>query len=356
MLRKAGAIVLSALLATPSVSAGPKPAPGTTGGTYTGVIEGVVRLGDQPLSGVKLAFLDAGSGAVVRTTSETAGSFRTVAPIGEYVVATEGEAGLVVSQAPTLVSVTQGRVASAAITLLAVPGARLQDAPAPPPPDAPAPEAPAADAAASPTATTIQHDAIRCFVEGEFPMVPAHIEPADKIARGRVYFHAVQSDAFYYVEMTPSEEGFVGKLPKPKLEASPITYYVEGMSTEFGEARTTEIEALVVQDKEECEGRVAAFGPPGDVTVFSAATGAAVKPIGFAAGGLLAGGALLLLLGGAAAVGIAAATDVFNPEPTPTPSTAPTPTPVPTPDPPRPTPTPTPSPDPTTPPPGSPFR
>jgi hypothetical protein len=353
MLRKAGSIVLSVLLATPSVSGGPAP---------TGVIEGVVRLGDRPLSGVKLAFLDVGSGAVSRTTSEAAGSFRAVVPVGEYVVAAEGGAGLVVSRGPTVVSVAQGGVASAAITLLALPGALLQD-PAPPPPpspEAPAPEAPAQEAAAPgapATATTIQHDAIRCFVEGEFPLVPARIEPADKVARGRVYFHAVQSDAFYYVEMTPSEEGFVGKLPKPMLEASPITYYVEGMSTEFGEARTPEIEALVVKDKEECEGRVAAFGPPGDVTVFSAATGAAVKPIGFAAGGLLAaGGALLLLAGGAAALGIAAATDVFNPEPTPSPTINP-PSPTPTPIIPRPSPTPTPSPDPTTPPiPGTPFR
>jgi hypothetical protein len=343
MLRKAAAIVLSALLATPSVSLGAPEA-------STGVIEGVVRLGHRPLSGVKLAFLDVSSGAVSRATSEGAGSFRAVVPAGEYVVATEGGAGLVVSQGPTLVTVPQGRVASASITLLAVPGARLQDPAAP----GGTQEAPAAPA----TATTVQHDAIRCFVEGEFPMVPSRIEPADKVARGRVYFRAAQSDAFYYVEMTPSEEGFVGKLPKPKLEASPITYYVEGMSTEFGEARTPEIEALVVEDEDDCEGKVAAIGPPGDVTVFSAATGAAVAPIGFAAGGLLAaGGVLLLLAGGAAAVGIAAATNVFNPEPTPTPTVAPTPTP--TPEAPRPTPTPTPSPSPapTDPPiPGTPFR
>jgi hypothetical protein len=355
MLRKVGSIVLSVLMAAPSVTAGPGPARGTEGST--GVIEGVVRLGERPLSGVKLAFLDVGSGAVARATSEHAGSFRAVVPAGDYVVATEGGSGLVVGQGPTVVSVSQGRVASAAITLLAVPGAQLQDAPPPAPEAAPDPAATPQEPPAGPvTATTIQHDAIRCFVEGEFPLVPARIEPADKVARGRVFFHAVQSDAFYYVEMTPSAEGFVGKLPKPMLEASPITYYVEGMSTEFGEARTPEIEALVVRDKEECEGRVAAFGPPGDVTVFSAATGAAVKPIGFAAGGLLAaGGALLLLAGGAAALGIAAATDVFNPEPTPSPTTAPTPTP--TPEPPRPSPTPTPTPEPTTPPiPGTPFR
>lgn len=348
MLRKAASIVLSALLACPSlVAASPVAGGASAAGSRIGVgtIEGVVRLGDRPLSGVKLAFLDVASGAVARTTSEDAGSFRAVVPAGEYVVATEGGVGLVVSQGPTVVSVTQGRVASAAITVLALPSARIQEMP---PPTEPQGTGPA-------TATTIQHDAIRCFVEGEFPLVPARIEPAEKVARGRVYFHAAQSDLFYYVEMTPSEEGFVGKLPRPKLEASPITYFVEGMSTEFGEARTPDIEALVVKDKDECEGRVAAAGPPGDVTVFSAATGVAVKPIGFAAGGLLAaGGVLLLLAGGAAAVGIAAATDVFNPS-TPTP-TAPSPTPTPTA--PRPSPSPSPSPSPTTlpVPPGTPFR
>jgi hypothetical protein len=346
MLRKAAAIVLSALLAAPSVAAGPRPAPGAPDPS-AGVIEGVVRLGDRPLGGVKLAFLDVASGAVSRTTSEDAGGFRAVVPPGEYVVATEGGDGLVVSQGPTLVSVVQGRVASAAITLLALPGARLQDAP-----PAAQPQLEAGPA----SATTIQHDAIQCFVEGEFPLVPARIEPAEKVARGRVYFHAMQGDAFYYVEMTPSEEGFVGKLPRPMLEASPITYYVEGMSTEFGEARTPEIQALVVRDKDECEGKVAAFGPPGDVTVFSAATGAAVKPLGFAAGGLLAaGGVLLLLAGGAAAVGIAAAANVFNPDPTPAPTAAPTPTPTPVA--PTPSPSPSPSPSPTAPPiPGTPFR
>jgi hypothetical protein len=342
MLRQAVSVVLSALLAVPSAVAGPGAA------TSNGVVEGVVRLGDRPLSGVRLAFLDVASGAVSRTTSEAEGSFRATLPAGDYVVATEGTAGLVVSQGPTVLNVGAGRVASASIGLLALPGAVVQDPPAEAAPPAVEPA----------SATTVQHDAIRCFVEGEFPLVPARIEPGDKVARGRVYFHAAGGEDFYYVEMTPSEEGFVGKLPKPRLEASPITYYVEGMSTEFGEARTTEIEALVVENKDDCDGRVAAFGPPGDVTVFSAATGATVTPAGFAAGGLLAaGGVLLLLAGGAAAVGIAAATDVFNSNPTPTPTAAPTPTPTPTPDTPRPTPTPTPSPDPTTPPvPGTPFR
>ena len=68
MLRKAASIVLSTLLAAPSLWAGPRPAPdASTAGV--GVIEGIVRLGDRPLSGVKLAFLDVASGAVARYCS-----------------------------------------------------------------------------------------------------------------------------------------------------------------------------------------------------------------------------------------------------------------------------------------------
>jgi hypothetical protein len=81
MLRKAGSIVLSVLMAAPSVSAGPSPR--ASAEAATGVIEGVVRLGERPLSGVKLAFLDVGSGAVSRATSEGAGSFRAIVPAGE---------------------------------------------------------------------------------------------------------------------------------------------------------------------------------------------------------------------------------------------------------------------------------
>ena len=65
-----------------------------------------------------------------------------------------------------------------------------------------------------------------------------------------------------------------------------MTYYLQATTTEFEESQTTEIEAIVVEKKEDCGDRkVAAFGPPGEVTVFSAATGAAIAPVGFAAGG-----------------------------------------------------------------------
>ena len=169
-----------------------------------------------------------------------------------------------------------------------------------------------------------------------------------------MYFKAAGSNDWYYVEMTPAEAGFVGKLPRPKLEASPITYYVQATTTEFGENRTPEIEAIVVAEAKDCDDdkKVAAIGPPGEVTVFSAATGSAIAPVGFAAGGLaLTAGTIALVLGGAAAVGIGTAVVVDNTTTTTTTtSTTTTTTPAPTTPPTTTTTTlpPTPTPSPTT--------
>jgi hypothetical protein len=126
------------------------------------------------------------------------------------------------------------------------------------------------------------------------------------------------------------------------VEASPITYYLQATTTEFEESQTPEIEAVVVEKKEECGDRKpAAFGPPGEVTVFSAATGATVSPVGFAAGGAaIAIGTIALIIGGAAAAGVVGGI-ISNPSPTPPPTPTPAPTAVPTP---IPTPVPTPTP------------
>jgi hypothetical protein len=85
-----------------------------------------------------------------------------------------------------------------------------------------------------------------------------------------VYFKGVAGTSFYYVEMGQETGRYFGKLPRPRVEASPITYYVQSTTTEFDESQTGEIEAIVVSDKAECGDRkVAAFGPAG-ATVFSA--------------------------------------------------------------------------------------
>ena len=358
-MRKPAAVVLVALLAIPPVPVGAAPTLGT--------VQGTVTLSGRPLAGVEVALIDLQSGAVFRATSGKGGAFEARLAPGQYAVATENRAGLVVSKAPAYVPVVAGQIASARIDLLALPAAVLQDLPAPaPPPLAPGQE-PALPAAAAPdvqstmpaeppaaaptTGAGINFDAVTCFVAGEFPLLDAGIEPLPSIARARVYFRAAQGSSFYYIEMTQETGRFFGKLPRPRIEASPITYYLQATTTEFEESQTPEIEAIVVEKKEDCGDRkVAAYGPPGEVTVFSSATGAAIAPAGFAAGGAaIAAGTIALIAGGAAAAGIGVGV-ITNPNPTPSPTPIPTPEPTPTPTPiptPRPSPTPTPTPAPT---------
>jgi len=317
-----------------------------------GTIKGAVTVSSRPISGVALAFVDLASGNIYRAKSEEAGTFQARVPAGRYVLTTENGAGLAVGRAPSLIAVTAGQVAMADVDLAPVAGASI--APSQDPTTNSNSQLPAPGAA---NTTNIRHDPIGCFVAGQFPLIDANIEPAGSVARARVYFKAVGSENWYYVEMTPAEAGFVGKLPRPNLEASPITYYVQAATTDFGENRTPEIEAIVVAEAKDCpnDKKVAAIGPPGEVTVFSAATGAAIAPVGFAAGGLaLTAGTLALILGGAAALGITTAvvtnndttttTTTTTTPPTASPSPRPTPTPSPSPTPEAPVPSPTPCP------------
>jgi hypothetical protein len=354
-LRRAAHVFLALLLALPVGDVRSAPA--------TGTIQGVVKLEGRPVSGVTVAFIELQSGSVVRAVSSADGGFSTPAPIGEYAVTTESQAGLAVGQAPVRVAVADGRVASADLELVAVASALTQDpAAAPPPPQEPAaptsdlqapptdPQAPAAPAWAptSGTGAQILFEPVTCFVAGEFPLLDAGIEPIASVARARVYFKGAVGDSFYFIEMTVEEGRYFGKLPRPQLEANPITYYVQSTTTEFEESQTQEIEALVVQDKAECGDRkVAAFGPAGAVTVFSAATGASIiAPAGFAAVAAsgLAVGAITVIAAAAAAAGVVGGVVVappgggggvspppiiINPSPIPTPSPLPTPTPIP---------------------------
>lgn len=310
-MRRAAASLLAFLLALPAGDVRSAPSSGT--------IQGVVRLEGRPLSGVTVAFIELQSGSVVRATSGDDGGFTATAPAGEYAVTTESQAGLTVGQAPVRVAVTDGRVASADVELVAVASALSQEPPAdgqaPTPPaegQAPPadPQAPggAVFAETSGAGAQILFEPVTCFVAGEFPLIDAGIEPIASVARARVYFKGVAGTSFYYVEMGQETGRYFGKLPRPRIEASPITYYVQSTTTEFDESQTREIEAVVVQDKAECGDRkVAAFGPAGAVTVFSAATGVSIlAPAGFAAAAAtgLAFGVVTVIAGGAAVAGI----------------------------------------------------
>ena len=337
-MRRLAAVVLTALLVAP-------PAQLASAAPALGTVQGAVTLSGRPLAGVDLAFVERQTGAVQRASSGKNGVFKANLLPGEYMVTTENRMGLVVGRGPALVPVVAGRMASANIELLAIPAAIWQDPtqvpPTPdvqpsvgsaaPPQDAPS-QTPSGPVTAEGAGATINFEPVTCFVAGEFPLLDAGIVPADNIARSRVYFRAAQGSSFYYIEMTQESGTFFGKLPRPRVEASPITYYLQATTTEFEESQTPEIEAVVVAKKEDCGDRkVAAFGPPGEVTVFSAATGASVSPVGFAAGGAaLAIGTIALIIGGAAAAGVVGGI-ITNPSPTPPPTPTPAPTSIPTP-------------------------
>jgi len=131
-------------------------------------------------------------------------------------------------------------------------------------------------------AGSIVYEPVGCMVAGQFPLIDAVIEPAASVTRARVYFKPAFGLS-YFVEMTLQDGKFVGKLPKPTLEASPIIYYILAITTGDVESQTWEVEARVVSHASQCpEGvRVASIGPPGAVRVLRPPMGIDPPPAGF---------------------------------------------------------------------------
>jgi hypothetical protein len=296
-----------------------------------GTIRGLVTIQGRPVS-TAIALVDLRTGSVQRVSSSSDGSFVAHVPEGDYVLAAESNSGVTVDRAPSLLAVRAGNTLSTEIDLVSI-------------------ATPLAGGEAN-DALTINHTPVGCLVAGEYALIDAGIEPSSSVLHARVYFKSTLASSFFFVEMALVDGKFTGKLPRPKIEASPIVYYVEAAATKNA-VKSPQYSATVVSSAAECpEGAlVTGIGPPGAVQVYSAATGAAITPAGFAASGLAAtAGAVALIVSTAAAAGIAATVTVFNPEPTPRPT--PTPTARPTPSP-SPTPIPTPSPSPTPKPPPS---
>jgi hypothetical protein len=157
------------------------------------------------------------------------------------------------------------------------------------------------------------------MVAGTNPQIDAGITPGEEVEAGRVYFRSARGRAFYYVEMAPDAGRYVGVLPKPRLDAGPVTYYVEGVGRDGTRSQTPRQRAVVVDKPEDCGDRpVAALGPADPVGVFSVARGTALPPgfagvasvvagdagVAAAAGGGISG-TTIAIVGGAVAVGVA---------------------------------------------------
>lgn len=321
--RRACALALChALALLPAVPAQAAPAAGRLAATFS--------VSGRPAPRLAVALVDLERGHVVRGVTDASGRLRLGLAAGSYALMVESKAPLVVSRGPRVVRVAAAGLTRAQVELLL---------------------AGALTAAPQQGQAQITHEAAACFLAEEFPLLTASVEPAAPYTSARIYFRPARATEFFYVEMEAAPEGgFQGRLPRPRLEASPIEYYVAFLTTDGEEVKSETHEVKVVENESACAaGRLAALGGPGEVTVYSAATGAAVAPAGFAAGSLaLTAGTVAALVSGAAAAGISAAVTVTNPVPTPVPTPVPSVTPTPTPRPtPSPSPTPTPTPEPT---------
>jgi hypothetical protein len=173
----------------------------------------------------------------------------------------------------------------------------------------------------------------KCMIAGEFPQLDAIVQPADQVAKVRVYFKSALANDWYYVDAAPQAGNFVGVLPKPNVNAGPITYYFEAVSKDLTPMRSAEVSAKVVESAGACgddkpaaiaaAGPAAVFGPAGATVGFA---GTAVAGTAITAG--VAGGAVLgtTALVGAGIVAAGVTTGLVTrggSDPTPTPTTAP---------------------------------
>jgi hypothetical protein len=155
--------------------------------------------------------------------------------------------------------------------------------------------------------------AVSCMVAGTNPQIEAGFSPTSRVQAGRVYFKSALGDAFYYVEMTPGPAGYAGVLPKPRPDAGPITYYVEGVAVDYAQSQTPEERAVVVDKPEDCGTRpLAALGPADPVRVFSTTGGTALPPGFSGVSSVVAGGAGAAGAAGAGAAAAAGGGGVFG--------------------------------------------
>jgi hypothetical protein len=187
--------------------------------------------------------------------------------------------------------------------------------PSAPQPPAAAPAAP--QAAAPQSGPSIDHRPVECIVAEKYPRFEAGFQPPD-VARARVYFKAEGGPHWYYVDMTPEGDRFVGTLPKPKKDTHKINYYVQGLDKTSMEGRTKDYAPDVVTDKSQCSTRMMAGLAGASKVVVGAEPGAPLVPAGFEQAGVVGASAaatgaavaatsgghtLLFVAGGIAAAG-----------------------------------------------------
>jgi hypothetical protein len=146
-----------------------------------------------------------------------------------------------------------------------------------------------------------------CVLAGEYPQFQGSVIPMSGVRRTRLFFTSALSPDIYYVEAVLEGGRYVARLPRPRPEAGPFTFYLEAAG-EGGQGRSSDASAIVVRKIEECpaDRKAAPVSPGGPVSVFDVA-GNAAFPAGFEGitGAAVAAGA------GGAGMGAAAGTGSF---------------------------------------------
>jgi beta-lactamase regulating signal transducer with metallopeptidase domain len=100
----------------------------------------------------------------------------------------------------------------------------------------------------------IAHEPFGCLIEGRYAEIDATVEPASEVAEARLYFASAQSDEGieYWVEMTRDGSRVVGRLPKPRAEASPVWYRIEARRTDGRVASTERYVVVAAATESRC--------------------------------------------------------------------------------------------------------
>lgn len=132
-----------------------------------------------------------------------------------------------------------------------------------------------------------------CIVARRSPVFTARIDPADQVARARVYFRAQGHPQWYFVEMKARDGVFRGTLPRPGKGTERIEYYIEATGASAATSRTADQASDVVGSPAECSRVPLVASVTGEPTPVSVGgpPGAPLVPAGFEANGVVAAGA-----------------------------------------------------------------
>jgi beta-lactamase regulating signal transducer with metallopeptidase domain len=101
----------------------------------------------------------------------------------------------------------------------------------------------------------IAHEPLGCLVAGRYPEIDATMEPASEVEEARLYFFAEAAPdpgKEYWVAMTQDGSRFVGRLPKPTVEAKSVRYRIEVRRRDARVVRTDSHVAVVAPDESHC--------------------------------------------------------------------------------------------------------